>query len=167
MNPALRIADGPGDLGDAIKGILDWVMDPEIPVISVVELGIFRRVEQGPDGSATVVITPTYTACPATHYIEESVRAALDENGFEAVAIRHEIAPPWTTDWISEAGRQKLADYGIAPPAYKTAGAQSAITCPRCGTDNVEMVSAFGSTPCKSHYKCRGCLEPFDQFKCI
>ena len=139
-----------------IWDVLAAVPDPEIPAISVVDLGIVRAVEDG-----KVVITPTYSGCPATEVIEQSIRAALDSAGYGDVAIETRLAPPWTTDWISEAGKAKLAAYGIAPPDLARAA-----TCPRCGSTDTEEVSRFGSTPCKAQWRCKSCLEPFDRFKC-
>jgi ring-1,2-phenylacetyl-CoA epoxidase subunit PaaD len=131
-------------------------MDPEIPVVSVMDLGIVRTID--PD---KVTITPTYSGCPATDVIERTIREALDANGYRDVAIETVLAPPWTTDWISEEGKEKLHAYGIAPPdVAKTA------TCPQCGSTNTEEVSRFGSTPCKAQWRCKNCLEPFDRFKC-
>ena len=132
------------------------VPDPEIPAVSVLDLGIVRSVDD-----EKVVITPTYSGCPATLFIEQSIRAALDAAGYHTVAIETRLAPPWTTDWISDAGKEKLRAYGIAPPDLaKTA------TCPQCGSTDTEEVSRFGSTPCKSQWRCTACLEPFDRFKC-
>ncbi len=143
---------------DMIREILERVPDPEIPVVSVVDLGIVRDVSR-----ERVVLTPTYTGCPATFVIETMVRAALDEGGFADVAIATTLSPPWTTDWISESGKAKLKAYGIAPPV--PAGAR-AVACPQCGSIQTEEVSRFGSTPCKALWRCRACLEPFDLFKC-
>jgi len=140
----------------AIMTVLAEVPDPEIPAVSVLDLGIVRGVEGG-----KVIITPTYSGCPATQFIEESIRAALDDAGFRDVGIETRLAPAWTTDWISDVGKDKLRSYGIAPPDL----AKSA-TCPQCGSTNTEEVSRFGSTPCKSQWRCRECLEPFDRFKC-
>ncbi|HVL77652.1 MAG TPA: 1,2-phenylacetyl-CoA epoxidase subunit PaaD [Sphingomicrobium sp.] len=140
----------------AIWDVLAGVPDPEIPVVSVVDLGIVRSV-----GDGRVVITPTYSGCPATEVIARSVREALDSAGFGDVAIETAIAPPWTTNWISEQGREKLRRYGIAPPELAKAA-----TCPRCGSTDTEQVSRFGSTPCKAQWRCKSCLEPFDRFKC-
>jgi ring-1,2-phenylacetyl-CoA epoxidase subunit PaaD len=140
----------------AIRALLDTVMDPEIPVVSVTDLGIVRAV-----GEDKVVITPTYSGCPATQVIEADIRKALDSNGFSAVVIEMALSPPWTTDWISEAGKARLLAYGIAPPH----GARTA-TCPQCGSPETEEVSRFGSTPCKAQWRCKACLEPFDRFKC-
>lgn len=141
---------------DAIRAVLEHVPDPEIPVVSVVDLGIVRDVR--PD---RVTITPTYTGCPATQVIERDIRDALDAAGFRDVAIETTLSPPWTTDWISDAGKAKLHAYGIAPPSFAPTA-----TCPQCGSTQTEEVSRFGSTPCKAQWRCRACLEPFDRFKC-
>jgi ring-1,2-phenylacetyl-CoA epoxidase subunit PaaD len=131
-------------------------MDPEIPVVSVADLGIVRDVT--PD---EVTITPTYSGCPATDVIHRTIREALDGAGFRDTAIKTTLSPPWTTDWISERGKEALRRYGIAPPDLaKTA------TCPQCGSTDTEEVSRFGSTPCKAQWRCKACLEPFDRFKC-
>ena len=135
--------------------VLAGVADPEIPVVSVVDLGIVRSVE--PD---RVVVTPTYTGCPATQVIERDIRAALDAAGYRDVRIETALSPAWTTDWISEEGRRKLRAYGIAPPT------RSAVACPQCGSADTEEISRFGSTPCKALWRCRACAEPFDLFKC-
>jgi ring-1,2-phenylacetyl-CoA epoxidase subunit PaaD len=134
------------------------VPDPEIPVVSVVDLGIVRSVEP-----ERVTITPTYTGCPATHVIERDIRDALDAAGYRHVRIEIALSPPWTTDWISPEGREKLHVYGIAPPL---AAGQRAPACPQCGAIETEEISRFGSTPCKSLWRCRACAEPFDLFKC-
>ena len=143
------------------------VPDPEIPVVSVVDLGIVRGVRADPPA---VLITPTYTGCPATLAIELSIRAALDDAGLGDVAIQTTLSPPWTTDWISERGRRQLKDYGIAPPPRGQPGntlrAPEPVECPRCGSTETVEVSRFGSTPCKSLWRCTACLEPFDRFKC-
>jgi ring-1,2-phenylacetyl-CoA epoxidase subunit PaaD len=136
--------------------VLKGVPDPEIPAVSVLDLGIVRSVEED-----KVIITPTYSGCPATQFIEQNIRDALDAAGYRDVAIETRLAPPWTTDWISEAGKEKLRAYGIAPPDLaKTA------TCPQCGSTDTEEISRFGSTPCKAQWRCKSCLEPFDRFKC-
>ncbi len=150
-----RIAD--------LWALLDGVPDPEIPVISVVDLGIVRDIAEQPDGSVTVTITPTYTGCPATLVIEQMIREALESSAGLRFTIRTVLSPAWTTDWISEKGKKALREYGIAPPQQ---GARE-VPCPRCGATDVECISQFGSTPCKALYKCRSCLEPFDHFKCI
>jgi ring-1,2-phenylacetyl-CoA epoxidase subunit PaaD len=140
---------------DAVWQVLEGVCDPEIPVVSVVDLGIVREVR--PD---RVTITPTYTGCPATQVIERDIRDALDAAGLRGVRIETALSPPWTTEWISEAGKAKLKAYGIAPPG------QAAVACPQCGSLATEEISRFGSTPCKAQWRCRECLEPFDLFKC-
>jgi ring-1,2-phenylacetyl-CoA epoxidase subunit PaaD len=144
--------------------VLSWlseVADPEIPVLTITDLGIVRDVECA-DG-VTVSLTPTYSGCPATEAIEASVVAALADRGVEDVRIRRVLSPPWTTDWISKAGREKLRVYGIAPPERR----ERPIDCPRCNSENTERVSEFGSTACKASYRCRDCLEPFEYFKCL
>jgi ring-1,2-phenylacetyl-CoA epoxidase subunit PaaD len=145
-------------LAQQIWDVLEGVPDPEIPAVSVVDLGIVRTVS-----AERVVITPTYTGCPATQVIERDIRDALDAAGYRDVAIETTLSPPWTTGWISEAGRAKLKAYGIAPPL--PAG-QRAVECPQCGSTKTEEISRFGSTPCKAQWRCRDCLEPFDLFKC-
>ena len=147
---------------DTVWSWLDAVPDPEIPVISVVDLGIVRDL-QWQDDTLVVTITPTYSGCPATGVIAMEIEAALRANRVENLRIERRIAPPWTTDWLSESGREKLARFGIAPP--EPAGGPD--RCPRCGSDKVEKISQFGSTPCKAQWRCTDCLEPFDYFKCI
>ncbi|MCL6741852.1 phenylacetate-CoA oxygenase subunit PaaJ [Sphingomonas sp. RB56-2] len=139
-----------------IRAVLEAVMDPEIPVVSIMDLGIVRAIE-----TDKVTITPTYSGCPATDFIERNIREALDANGYGDVAIETVLSPPWSTDWISEEGKEKLRDYGIAPPELAKVA-----TCPRCGSTDTEEVSRFGSTPCKAQWRCKDCLEPFDRFKC-
>jgi len=145
-------------LEQQIWQVLESVPDPEIPVVSVVDLGIVRTVSP-----ERVVITPTYTGCPATQVIERDIRDALDAAGYRHVTIETTLAPPWTTDWISAAGKAKLRAYSIAPPL---AAGQRAVECPQCGSIQTEEISRFGSTPCKAQWRCRDCLEPFDLFKC-
>jgi len=153
--------------------IYDWlrnVPDPEIPVLSITDLGILRDISIGDE--IVVVLSPTYTGCPATEFIEQSVLAELKRRGLEQVSIKQSLSPPWTTDWITDAGREKLRKYGIAPPA-KGVGkralldAKRFIACPRCESQDTELVSEFGSTACKAAYRCTACLEPFEYFKCI
>ncbi|MDQ8754908.1 1,2-phenylacetyl-CoA epoxidase subunit PaaD [Sphingosinicella sp. LHD-64] len=157
-----RQAQGSLDSGlrrsDEIWRVLEAVLDPEIPIVSIVDLGIVRDVS-----ADRVLLTPTYTGCPATLVIETMVRAALDEAGFGDVAIETTLSPPWTTDWITESGKAKLKAYGIAPP---TPAGTHAVECPQCGSTATEEISRFGSTPCKAQWRCRDCLEPFDLFKC-
>jgi ring-1,2-phenylacetyl-CoA epoxidase subunit PaaD len=150
------------------------VPDPEIPVVTLDDLGILRSVhDEG--GRVVVELTPTYTGCPATQVIADDVRRALAEGGFDDAQVRLVLAPPWTTDWISEDGRRKLREYGIAPPGACAGGtavirlvpraAPETIECPRCGSPDVERLSQYGSTPCKALYRCVACREPFDYFK--
>ena len=141
---------------------LDEVPDPEIPVISVVDLGIVRDVNWQGD-RLEVAVTPTYSGCPATTVISLDIERALRDRGIEDLSIRTQIAPAWTSEWLSEKGRDKLTEYGIAPPT--PAGGPEA--CPWCGSASVEKISQFGSTPCKAQWRCQSCLEPFDYFKCI
>lgn len=165
------------------KQVWDWlaqVPDPEIPVISLTDLGIIRDVEWQGD-TLVVAVTPTYSGCPATSIINLDIEMALRGHGVQKLRLERRLSPPWTTDWISAEGREKLRAYGIAPPIDGTAadgllGARIArmagssnlvIACPRCGSNHTEKVSQFGSTPCKASYRCADCLEPFDYFKCI
>ena len=142
----------------AIMAVLDAVMDPEIPVVSITDLGIVRGFAEDPP---RVRISPTYTGCPATTAIEQLIRDALDGAGFHDVLIERQLFPPWTTAWISERGRERLHAYGIAPPSEAVTA-----TCPQCGSSDTVEVSRFGSTPCKAQWRCNSCLEPFDRFKC-
>jgi ring-1,2-phenylacetyl-CoA epoxidase subunit PaaD len=142
----------------ALMALLDTVPDPEIPVLSITDLGIVRDVLDDPP---RVRITPTYTGCPATLAIEQLIREALDRAGYGDVSIERQLFPPWTTDWISERGRERLKAYGIAPP-----DPSATAECPRCGSTDTIEVSRFGSTPCKAQWRCNACLEPFDRFKC-
>lgn len=149
-----------------IMATLEAVPDPEIPAVSVVDLGIVRGVRSDPPA---VLITPTYTGCPATIAIEMSVRTALDDAGFGDLPIETVLSPPWSTDWISDQGRDRLKAYGIAPPprgADSPSLRAAPAECPRCGSFNTQEVSRFGSTPCKAQWRCLDCLEPFDRFKC-
>lgn len=156
---------------DRIRAAIADVPDPEIPAITLADLGIIRDVRVRNDGQYEVLLTPTYTGCPATLVIETSVRIALDMAGFSDVAIRQILSPPWTTDWISDAGRDKLHAYGIAPPARGdgrgTIKDEGPATCPQCGSIHTTEISRFGSTPCKALWRCEDCAEPFDRFKCI
>ncbi|MEM6760635.1 MAG: 1,2-phenylacetyl-CoA epoxidase subunit PaaD [Pseudomonadota bacterium] len=148
-----------------IAEVWDWlsdVPDPEIPVLALVDLGIIRDVRWHGD-TLEVTLTPTYSGCPATAVIEMEVEKALHARGIEHVKITRQIAPPWTTDWITDAGRAKLEAYGIAPP--QPAGGPA--HCPQCKSPDVERISQFGSTPCKAQWRCTTCMEPFDYFKCI
>lgn len=147
---------------DQIWDWLDAVPDPEIPVISVVDLGVVRDVSVSEEG-VEVTITPTYTGCPAMRVIAFDIETALAQKGIEKITLKTQIAPAWTTDWLSKKGRARLEDYGIAPP--QVAGGPE--RCPQCKSTNVERISQFGSTPCKAQWRCQSCLEPFDYFKCI
>ena len=160
---------------DAAWRVLRALPDPEVPAISLVELGIVRGVNPRDDGGVQVVLTPTYSGCPATEAIERSVREALSEAGLGPVDVVLQRAPAWTTDWISDEGREKLRAYGIAPPGRCTHTleqpvrfhAAPVVDCPRCGSSSTQRLSAFGSTACKSLYRCLACAEPFEFFKPI
>ncbi len=157
----------------AARVVLGTVPDPEIPVLSLVDLGIIRSVEVGSDGALEIGVSPTYSGCPATAVIRADIVAALAAAGFAAARVRDVLSPPWTSDWISTDGRRKLAAYGIAPPPAPVASVRALVNtepnpaCPRCGSADTELLSEFGSTPCKALHRCRACLEPFDRFKCI
>lgn len=152
--------------------VLHQVEDPEIPVISIADLGIVREVFIR-DEKLHVHITPTYSGCPATQVIEDMVIEALQKAELGPFEVKTVLSPAWSTSMISEEGKQKLKDYGIAPPAENEVdkralmGDDRQIKCPNCGSDNTKMVSQFGSTPCKAHFQCKECLEPFDYFKCL
>lgn len=155
---------------DEILGWLAKVPDPEIPVLSIMDLGIVRDVQC--DAGVVVSLSPTYSGCPATEVIERSVIAALEDHGIADVSIKRVLSPPWTTDWISDAGRSKLREYGIAPPLRSGSKrallhGQHLVSCPRCESQKTEVVSEFGSTACKASYRCTECLEPFEYFKCL
>lgn len=154
---------------------LEAVPDPEIPVISVVDLGIIRELSWDAE-TLCVAITPTYSGCPASQVIADDIQAALRAHGIQQLRLQSRLSPAWSSDWISEAGREKLRQYGIAPPVGQALDRiglsrlqrqRLTIACPRCGSTQSEKVSEFGSTPCKAQYRCRECLEPFDYFKCI
>lgn len=145
-----------------IYKILENVTDPEIPVISVTDLGIVRDVLTTGD-FVEVIITPTYSGCPAMLEIEKDIHNALKKEGIDHFKITTVLAPAWTTDWMTEEGKQKLKEYGIAPPNPTN---PENIECPQCGSKNTQLLSEFGSTACKSLFKCNDCLEPFDYFKC-
>ncbi len=141
---------------------LEAVPDPEIPVLTLADLGIIRNVDWE-DDTCVVTVTPTYSGCPATSIINLDIETALRDKGLTKVELRNQLDPAWTTDWMSEKGREKLEKYGIAPP--QPAGGPE--RCPHCGSPNVEKLSQFGSTPCKAQWRCTDCLEPFEYFKCI
>lgn len=159
---------------DRVFEILGEVPDPEVPVISVVELGIVRDAEISAEGKVTVTITPTYSGCPAMFEIEKDVRAALERAGASDVEVRTVLSPAWTTDWIPESAREKLRKYGIAPPGRADDGglvtlvrAKPRVPCPFCGSSNTTLKSEFGSTACKAIHVCNDCRQPFDEFKAI
>jgi ring-1,2-phenylacetyl-CoA epoxidase subunit PaaD len=168
----------------SVDQVWDWlaeVPDPEIPVISLTDLGIIRDVAY--DGDTLVVtVTPTYSGCPATAFINLEIERKLTEEGVEKLRLERQLTPAWTTDWITPEAREKLKGYGIAPPipgtaadgdvlagriARLTGDSNLTVPCPRCDSANTEKISQFGSTPCQASYRCRDCLEPFDYFKCI
>lgn len=157
---------------DILK-LLSEIPDPEIPVITIVELGVVRDAIVKSETEIEVIITPTYSGCPAMKQMEDDVRAKLSENGFTQIKISMVYNPAWTTDWLSDEAKLKLQQYGIAPPEESTTdksfitGKHKAVTCPRCKSKNSVMISQFGSTACKALYKCNDCLETFDYFKCI
>lgn len=158
--------------------IYDWlqgVTDPEVPVLTVLDLGIVRDVivnTEGSDTEVTVVITPTYSGCPAMDVIGMNIRMALLSRGVKKVHIQQQLSPAWTTDWMSEEGKRKLKEYGIAPPVRRSSDSElglfedDGVQCPRCNSTNTELVSRFGPTSCKSLYRCLDCKEPFEHFKC-
>ncbi len=153
--------------------LLEEVPDPEIPVLSVIDLGVIRKVEYS-KAETSITITPTYTGCPAMSQFEDDIKAKLKDNGVENVRILTTYDPPWTTDWLSDAAKKRLQDYGIAPPEQKTTDKnallvddRASVTCPQCKSKNSRMISQFGSTACKALYQCNECLEPFDYFKCL
>lgn len=156
--------------------ILELVKDPEIPVLSIIDLGIVRSIKfNGPSNNTDelevyVYVTPTYSACPAVDMINADIKLALSEAGYKNIKIEQVLFPAWTTDWMSESGKEKLKNYGIAAPIGKSNDQISLeelkVICPQCGSDQTKMISAFGSTACKALFQCGNCLEPFDYFKC-
>lgn len=156
---------------EKIWKILEEVKDPEVPVLSVIDLGIVRSVQKE-NNQITIVITPTYSGCPALDVINMDIRLKLIEKGYRNVIIKQSLSPAWTTDWMTEEGKKKLKAYGIAPPNPKQQFCsidmfrQEVVQCPRCHSYHTELVSQFGSTACKALYRCIDCKEPFDYFKC-
>jgi ring-1,2-phenylacetyl-CoA epoxidase subunit PaaD len=155
---------------EQVLALLHLVKDPEVPVLSVVELGVVRNVAVE-DNGVTVTLTPTYSGCPAMQAIERGITEALQAAGVERVTLKTVYAPAWTTDWITEPAREKLRAYGIAPPAGLAAGpvalgrTERRVACPRCGSSNTVTISEFGATACKSLHHCQSCREPFEHFK--
>lgn len=150
---------------ESIYEVLRRVTDPEVPVLTILDLGIVRNVEII-DDELIVTITSTYTGCPAMDMIAAQIRMELTAAGYQNVCIENSIRPAWTTDWMTESGKQKLKEYGIAPPDKRFSIPEDGVACPRCGSSNTRLVSEFGSTACKALYQCRDCQEPFDFFKC-
>lgn len=154
---------------------LDEVLDPEVPALSITDLGIVRDVREADDGTLELVLTPTYSGCPATEAIETAALAAIDAEGLGPARVVMQRAPAWTTEWIGEDAKRRLREYGIAPPQHLDAGAprplrfvpRATAACPHCGSRNTERLSAFGATACKSLHRCLDCREPFEHFKAI
>ncbi len=150
---------------------LKEVFDPEIPVLTLVDLGVVREIELT-DNACHVKISPTYSGCPAMKVMEEDIIEKLSEKGLKNITVELVLSPAWTTDWITEEGREKLREYGIAPPEDEVDknvlfSKPTVVPCPKCGSTNTKMISQFGSTACKAHYQCQDCLEPYDYFKCL
>ena len=148
-----------GERASEVLEILKGISDPEIPVLTIVDLGIVHAIEMH-EGNCKVIITPTYTGCPAMRLIEDEIQLALQPFGFNSVKVQLVFSPAWTTDAITEDAKEKLRKYGIAPP-------KKTIACPQCGSEKAKKISDFGSTACKALYRCEDCKEPFDYFKCI
>ena len=156
----------------AAHAALEAVVDPEIPVLTIEDIGILRDIRLGEDGEIEVIITPTYSGCPAMGMIALDITVALERAGISKHHIVTQATPAWTTDWISPEACEKLRAYGIAPPVKASTSKRALfssveVACPKCGSDSTERVSEFGSTSCKALYRCKSCLEPFDYFKCI
>lgn len=150
---------------------LEEVFDPEVPVLSVIDLGVVRDVELH-DNQWKITITPTYSGCPAMKRIEDDIIEKLNEHEISNVTVELVLSPAWTTDWLSEDGKRKLSEYGIAPPVNEPDKSvlfadPFVVPCPLCKSENTRLISQFGSTACKAHYQCNECLEPFDYFKCL
>lgn len=155
-----------------IWDLMESISDPEVPVLSLVDLGIIREVEITSSNGVIITITPTYSGCPAMNYIEKSIYECLQEQKIENVSVKTVLSPAWTTDWMSENGRKKLKVYGIAPPVnepdkHVLFGRKPEVPCPKCDSENTRMLSQFGSTSCKALFQCNDCLEPFEYFKCL
>lgn len=157
---------------EQVWALMEEVFDPEVPVLTIVDLGVVRDIEHLENDGWKITITPTYSGCPAMKRIEDDIREKLLEHGIEHVEVKNVLSPAWTTDWLSENGRRKLQEYGIAPPVDEIDKSvlfaeQPTVPCPRCLSKHTKMISQFGSTACKAHYQCQDCLEPFDYFKCL
>ncbi len=171
---AVPLAPGGGVVScviEQVRGLVARIPDPELPVLTLGDLGILRGVHTAGDGHAVVTLTPTYSGCPAIDPIRDEVRRVVREAGHAGVEVRTVLAPAWTTDWMSDEGRRKLLEYGIVPPDPAARGgcavAAGPARCPRCGSDDTREVSRFGATPCQAHHVCNACLEPFDRFKTL
>lgn len=150
---------------------LKEVFDPEIPVLTLVDLGVVREIDLS-ENACHVKISPTYSGCPAMKVMEEDIIEKLTEKGMQNISVELVLSPAWTTDWITEEGREKLRAYGIAPPEDEVDknvlfSKPTVVPCPKCGSTHTKMISQFGSTACKAHYQCQDCLEPYDYFKCL
>ncbi len=165
----------PGEL-DRLRAAVGDVCDPELPPLTLVDLGILRSVEADADGTVVVTVTPTYSGCPAVEYIEAEIARVLDAEGCARFRVERSFTPAWSTDRMTEDGRRKLLELGIAPPGAgpvpisigrRPAAAAAPLVCPRCGSTATEEISRFGSTACKALYRCTSCAEPFDHFKAI
>ncbi len=159
---------------DRLLAAVSAVCDPELPPLTLVDLGILRSVTEDDDGTVVVTVTPTYSGCPAVEYIEADIARTLEANDCDRYRVERSLSPAWTTDWITDDGRRKLTEIGIAPPGPAGTGPvpvnfgrRPAVPCPRCGSADTEEVSRFGSTACKALHRCRSCAEPFDAFKAI
>lgn len=148
-----------------LLAFLEEIKDPEVPVLSIIDLGIVRDVKMN-DDELEIIITSTYTGCPAMDMIAADIRSTLSALGYKKIKITQSLSPPWTTDWISEAGKKKLQEYGIAPPDKRFSIPKDGVKCPLCHSNNTRLISEFGSTACKALYQCNDCKEPFDYFKC-
>jgi ring-1,2-phenylacetyl-CoA epoxidase subunit PaaD len=171
MSAALLEPQTTSDLLARARAAVEQVCDPEIPVLTIADLGVLRSVEAAADSAIEVAITPTYSGCPAMDVIGFEIKAALMKAGIDNARVRQVLAPAWTTDWMSEAGKTKLRAYGIAPPTARASRralfGEESVACPHCGSQESEKVSEFGSTACKALWRCTACREPFDYFKCI
>ena len=172
MSPSAQLASSETGWQAQVWRLLSEVKDPEIPILSIMDLGIVRYVRGATRDALHVGLTPTYSGCPATEVIRRAVEERLARAGYCNAVVETVLAPPWSSDWITGAGRLKLTAYGIAPPAQPVSSLKrlfgtTPVVCPRCKSDATRLVSEFGSTACKAHYTCTACLEPFDYFKCI